>query len=89
MGRQNAAQGVRAPKQSILWELSESLGSQFNLRLARALRSKAVVFVEGDDLKILRNIAETIGAQHVAAEIGIAVVPLYGFSNWKLLEPFA
>jgi len=81
--------GIRAPKQSILWELSESLGSQFNLRLARALRSKAVVFVEGDDLKILRNIAETIGAQHIAAEVGIAVVPLYGFSNWKLLEPFA
>jgi hypothetical protein len=81
--------GIRAPKQSILWELSESLGSQFNLRLARALRSKAVVFVEGDDLKILRNIAETIGAQHVATEVGIAVVPLYGFTNWKLLEPFA
>jgi AAA domain, putative AbiEii toxin, Type IV TA system len=81
--------GVRAPKQSILWELSESLGSQFNLRLARALRSKAVLFVEGDDLKILRNIAETIGAHHVAAEVGIAVVPLYGFTNWKHLQPFA
>jgi AAA domain, putative AbiEii toxin, Type IV TA system len=79
---------IRAPGQDILSELSESLGSQFNLRLARALRSKVILFVEGDDLKILRDIASNIGANHLASETGIAVIPLQGFTNWKHLEPF-
>ena len=79
---------VRAPRQSILAELSASLGSQFNLRLARALRSKVVAFVEGEDLKILRDIAVTVGARNIASEVGITVIPLRGFTNWTHLEPF-
>jgi hypothetical protein len=79
---------VAAPKESILSSLSAALGSQFNLRLAKALRSRVVLFVEGEDMKVLRNLAGTIQAHNLATERGISVLPLKGFSNWVHIEPF-
>ena len=72
-----------------LARLTETLGSGFNLGLARALRSKAVLFVEGKDMKVLRNLARAAGTDRVRAERGLAVVALGGFSNWHQVEPFA
>lgn len=80
---------IPAPQASALSGLSSVLGSQFNIRLARALRAKSVLFVEGDDAKILRQIAATIGASRIATETGIAVIPLKGFHNWEHIEPFS
>jgi hypothetical protein len=80
---------VAAPSTVALTRLSESLGTNFNIGLARALRAKCALFVEGDDAKILRQIAATIGASRVASESGIAVVSLRGFHNWEHVEPFA
>ena len=80
---------VRGPAAKVLADISAAVGSHFNLRLAKALRSRVVLFVEGDDMKILRLLAETLGASQLAAEMGIAVVPLRGFSNWDRIEPFA
>ena len=79
---------VRAPDAGTLFQLSAKLGSQFNIRLARALRSKVVLFVEGKDMRLIRHIAETIGAQHVAHELELTVVPIEGFDNWDRVEPF-
>ncbi len=79
---------VRAPSDDMMADLSRAIGSQFNLRLARALRSKAVLFVEGDDMKIIRMLARTMGAANVASETGMAQVPLRGFDNWERVEPF-
>ncbi len=70
-------------------ELSAEIGSQFNIRLARALKARVVLFVEGEDTKILTNIAATCGASRFANELGLAVVPLNGFDNWRHVEPFA
>jgi hypothetical protein len=61
--------------------LNDALGSGFNLRLAKALRSRVVLFVEGKDMKVLRNIARTIGAVKFADEIGLTIVPMEGYSN--------
>jgi hypothetical protein len=80
---------VRAPTEKIASELTAAIGSQFNMRLARALRAQAVVFVEGDDMRLLRNLAKTIDAPRLATEAGIVTVPLQGFSNWEHIEPFA
>jgi hypothetical protein len=80
---------VSAPEPATLAELLSSLGTQFNLRLARALRSKTVVFVEGEDMKILRLLATTLGMDRVAREFEITVIPLQGFSNWERIEPFS
>ncbi len=79
---------VRAPEGATLEELSGALGSQFNMRLARALRAKVALFFEGDDHRLLRNVARTVGAYRLADESGIAVVPIGGFSNWDKIEPF-
>jgi predicted ATP-dependent endonuclease of OLD family len=79
---------VSAPDPATLDELETSLGTQFRLRVARALRSKLVVFVEGRDMKLLRGLASTVGADRFANEIDVAVVPLRGFDNWDRIEPF-
>jgi hypothetical protein len=52
---------VRAPSEKVASDLSTAIGSQFNLRLARALRAKAVLFVEGDDMRMIRNLAKRPG----------------------------
>lgn len=80
---------IRAPKPEQMGLITHELGTSFNLRLARALRSTVVVFVEGDDMRIIRNLAETVGASRFQKELGVAVVPLQGFSNWEHVEPFA
>jgi hypothetical protein len=82
------SQSVGSPNEADLASLSASLGTRFNLPLARALRAKRVLFVEGDDVKTLRRVARTIGASRVASESGIAVIPLKGFDNWSHVEPF-
>lgn len=80
---------VSSPTDSELSDLTRSLGTQFNIRLARALRAKCVLFVEGKDAKTLRQFARAIGAPRVANERGIAIIPLQGFDNWTHIEPFA
>ena len=79
---------VLAPDTAVLSELMAAIGTQFNIRLARALRAKQVLFVEGDDMKLLRHLAEAVGARNVAREIDMAVIPLRGYSNWDRIEPF-
>jgi hypothetical protein len=82
------ARAVRAPKGELLAGLSGALGTQFNLRLARALKTRVVLFVEGTDLKILGSLARTLGLTRLQQEAGIAVVPLGGFDGWEHVEPF-
>jgi len=81
-------QGKRAPTADLLFQLSETLGTQFNLRLARALRAQLVVFVEGKDMRIIRNLASKLEADAVVNETSIAVISLEGFERWEHVEPF-
>ncbi|MFF4355872.1 ATP-dependent endonuclease [Streptomyces sp. NPDC001604] len=68
---------------------SQSLGTGFNLGLARALRSKVALFVEGQDMKVIRNVARKVGAKRLAGEKGVAVIPLGGFDKWAQAGSFA
>ena len=68
--------------------LSRTLGTAFNLRLARALRSRVAVFVEGQDMVVLRRFAQTLGLPNLEREAGVTVIPLRGYSNWGHVEPF-
>lgn len=79
---------IRRPKPASLEDLSTQIGSSFNLRLATALRARTVVFVEGDDMSIIRELAKTIGADHLAREHNCAVIEIKGFSKWVQVEPF-
>jgi hypothetical protein len=80
--------GIAAPDEAMLGQLSSAIGTQFNIRLAKALRARAVLFVEGDDMKIIRELASTSGASRLARELDIAVVPLGGYSRANDVAPF-
>ncbi|GAA2159028.1 hypothetical protein GCM10009826_24070 [Humibacillus xanthopallidus] len=79
----------RARTEGDLEVLSGALGTAFNLRLAKALRSRVAFFVEGKDMSILRRISNLIGCKRLAREDGVTVVPLQGYSRWTQVEPFA
>lgn len=79
---------IRAPRKEVLLELSMTLGTQFNLRLAKALKTRVVVFVEGKDAKVIRNLARTLGHERIVRERGITIVPMGGFENWAQVTPF-
>jgi len=81
-------QAVRAPKPEALESLASAIGSQFNVRLAKALRARTVLFVEGRDMKVIALLARAAGATKLSNETGLAVIPLEGFSNWEHIEPF-
>lgn len=78
----------RVVDDAVLSDLNYRLGSGFNLKLARALRSKVALFVEGKDMKVLRHLAQTVGASLVAAETGLTVVQMGGASNRELARSF-
>lgn len=69
--------------------LSKALGTAFNLRLARALRSKVALFVEGQDMVVLRRLARTLEMNALSTERGVTVIPLEGYSRWVQVSPFA
>lgn len=64
--------------------LGRRLGSGYELGVGRALRSRTVLFVEGDDAPVLAVFARTLGILAVATSENYATVPLGGFSkNWR------
>ena len=67
--------------EALLQKLSDSLGSQFNLKLARAMRSRVLLLVEGEDMQILRRLGKTLELQRLVHEDGIAIVQLQGYSK--------
>ena len=79
----------RAKTEDQLELLSQSIGSSFNLRLAKALRATGVVFVEGHDMRVMRILARTLGLQRLATEAGLAIIQLGGFASWDHLPAFA
>jgi energy-coupling factor transporter ATP-binding protein EcfA2 len=82
------ARSVSAPRGAALDDLSAALGTNFNLRLAKALRARVAVFVESDDLRLLRYVAGTLGHTRVGDEAGVALIPVGGYANWDQVEPF-
>jgi hypothetical protein len=64
--------------------LGRRLGSGYELGVGRALRSRTVLFVEGDDAPLLARFAAVLGMRSVASSENYATVPLGGFGrNWR------
>jgi hypothetical protein len=83
-------QGIRNPGQEIFAAVSSSLGSRFNLAIARALRAEVALFVEGDDMRLVRRFAHLSNATRLSTEMGFAVIPLGGgASRVPSVEPFS
>lgn len=79
----------RVEDDSALSDLSSSIGSPFNLGLARVLRTKGAVFVEGNDTALLRRLADACGFQALSREQQVAFVPLGGIARHSALEGFS
>jgi predicted ATP-dependent endonuclease of OLD family len=79
---------VYGPEGDTFLDLTRVLGTQFNLRIAKALKSRMVLFLEGSDIKRLKHIAQKCGFNKIVLEEGITIVPLGGYSKKNLLEPF-
>lgn len=75
---------ARRPKsQQSLSDLSASLGTSFNLTLARSMRARLVVATDSEDLRIIRLIARHIGASIVANEHTVSLVHLREVEAWS------
>jgi predicted ATPase len=79
---------VRRPDAASMEDLSTQIGSQYNLRLAAALRSRTILFVEGRDMAVLRRIAKRVGATRLALESNCTIIEMHGFERWEHVEPF-
>ncbi|SOE59090.1 AAA domain-containing protein, putative AbiEii toxin, Type IV TA system [Burkholderia sp. YR290] len=73
----------RAKSQRALTDLSTSLGSSYNLALARSMRSKLLIASDCSDPRILRVLAKQVGAVRVANEQIVSIVPLQDASKWS------
>ncbi|MEU9828528.1 ATP-dependent nuclease [Micromonospora chersina] len=81
--------GTRFSGDGAMAEYAGQVGSGLQLGLARALTRKSVLFVEGQDISILRLLATRLGAVRVANEQGLAPIPIGGFSGWQSVSGFA
>lgn len=84
-----ARRSKKATSEADLEMLSSMLGTAFNLRLARALRSKVALFLEGKDMVIIRRLAKTLNLPRLEREDGISIIQLHGYDRWGQVEPFA
>ncbi|HZH14285.1 MAG TPA: AAA family ATPase, partial [Archangium sp.] len=67
----------------------EILGSTQNITLTQLARSRRVLFVEGEDFKILARFAQQLGLRELSAGIDLTVVQVGGFSNWERVQSLA
>ncbi|MEU9160188.1 AAA family ATPase [Streptomyces sp. NPDC048424] len=79
---------VRAPKESNLDGLNAALGSSFNLAMAKALRARGVIFVEGKDVRTLKRLSKSLDLGRISEDVSLAVVPMNGYSRWEHAEAF-
>lgn len=62
------------------------IGSAENADFAKIARVRKVLFVEGQDSKILRRFARKLGLENLASEQKSPIFQLGGFSQWRRAE---
>lgn len=82
------ARSISVPDEQTVFQLGQSIGSGFNLKLARALRTKFVLFVEGAEAPIIRQFAKTLGLRTFLSESTVTLVDIKGGSNAGHLAGF-
>jgi energy-coupling factor transporter ATP-binding protein EcfA2 len=72
-----------------LQEALNSIGSAQNIHLARLTKGRRILFLEGDDYRLLRRFASQFGFESIADDVVITVVPIGGFSQSKRIQDTA
>lgn len=81
-----AGGATRAKSKRVMSDLSSSLGSSFNLALARSMRARLVLAVDCDDPRVVRALARQIGAENIADEQRVSILPLRDTAKWAGIE---
>lgn len=76
----------RAKSKAALSALTATLGSSYNLHLARAMRTHVVVATDCQDLRVLRALARQVGAMGVADESRVSLVQMQDIARWAGTE---
>jgi hypothetical protein len=79
----------RVNKPQIKQRALDALGSHLNVTLAELSRTRKLLFVEGQDMKVLGGLARRAGLPHTASQLGFSVVPIEGFDRWPDIPAFA
>lgn len=72
----------RADRPGVWTQLSATLGSAYNLALARSMRARLLVAVQGAEPKTFRLLARSVGASRIYAEQGVAITGLRDRASW-------
>jgi ABC-type nitrate/sulfonate/bicarbonate transport system ATPase subunit len=81
-----AGAAVRAKSKRVLSDLSTSLGSSFNIALARSMRVQLVLAVDCYDPRVIRVLARQVGAAAVGDEQRVTILPLKDVARWATIE---
>ncbi len=82
--RIKSAKRIRHPGQ--LHQVFHILGSNINPILTQLAKTRRVLFVEGNDFRILARFAKKLGKSKVANRADFAVVPVKGFNPSKVRD---
>lgn len=66
-----------------------SIGSAQNIHLARLTKGRKILFLEGDDYRLLRRFAGQFHFDNLADDVIITVVPIGGFSQKQRIQDTA
>jgi predicted ATP-dependent endonuclease of OLD family len=72
-----------------LQEALFSIGSGQNIHLARLSRGRKVLFLEGDDYRLLKRFASRLGLNDLHNNVDITVIPIGGFGQRHRIEDVA
>jgi energy-coupling factor transporter ATP-binding protein EcfA2 len=85
----NKKTAARVSDVDSLQEALNSIGSAQNIHLARLTKGRRILFLEGDDYRLLRRFASQFGFDGIANDVIITVVPIGGFSQSKRIQDTA
>jgi hypothetical protein len=72
-----------------LQEALFSIGSAQNIHLARLSRGRKLLFLEGNDYRLLRRLASRFGFNSLAESTDVTVVPIGGFGQRQKIQDAA
>ncbi len=85
----NRKTSTRVSDADSLQEALNNIGSAQNIHLARLTKGRRILFLEGDDYRLLRRFASQFGFANLANDVIITVVPIGGFSQNKRIQDTA
>ena len=82
----HSKRSVRLTNVLAVQQTISNLGSAQNIQLSRLARTRRCLFVEGNDIKLLKRLGSKLGFPQLDDSRKFSVFPLEGFANWPLVK---